>query len=102
MPYKSERLRIAGMAHDKRRKLSEQDKAEIKELVGMSIREIARMYGVDKRMIQFIKFPERLERCKQCRAMRGGSMQYYSKEKQREYIKKHRHHKQEIWVALKK
>ena len=51
MPYKSERLRIAGTGYDKRRKLSEQDKADIKELTGMSIRGIARMYGVDKRTI---------------------------------------------------
>ena len=32
---------------------------------------------------------------------RGGSKIYYSKEKNREYMKLHRHHKQEIYLKEK-
>lgn len=40
MPYKSERCKIAGTKYDKRRKLTEEQKAEIAELVGLSTREL--------------------------------------------------------------
>lgn len=98
MPYKSEKIKIAGTKHDKRIKLSETDKEEIRELVGMPIREIARLYGVDKRLIQFILYPERLVKNKLDRANRGGSAAYYDKDKQRDYMKKHRRYKQELYV----
>lgn len=98
MPYKSEKIKIAGTKHDKRIKLSEADKEEIKELVGMPIRAIARLYGVDKRLIQFILYPERLVKNKLDRANRGGSATYYDRDKNRDYVKKHRHHKQELYL----
>ena len=80
MPYKSERCIIAGTKYDKRRKLTEEQKAEITELIGLSSREIARMYGVSRRTVQFIQHPERLQRNKQCRANRGGWRQYYDRQ----------------------
>ena len=98
MPYKSEKIKIVRTKYDARRKLLEQDKKEILELVGLSNNELARMYGVSKRLIQFIKYPERHEKNLLDRKNRGGSMQYYDKEKQREYMKKHRHHKQELYL----
>lgn len=98
MPYKSEKIKIAGTKYDRRRKLTEADKEEIRELVGLSVREIARRYGVDKRLIQFILYPERLAKSKLDRASRGGSSAYYDKDKQRDYMKKHRRYKQELYV----
>lgn len=97
MPYRSEKIRIAGTKNDRRVKLTDQDKADILELTGMSIRGIARMYGVDKRLIQFILYPERKAKNLLDRKNRGGSMAYYDKEKQKEYMKKHRHYKHELY-----
>lgn len=98
MPYKSEKIKIAGTKHDKRIKLTDTDRDEIKELVGMPIRAIARLYGVDKRLIQFILYPERLAKNKLDRAKRGGSAAYYDRDKNREYVKKHRRRKQELYL----
>lgn len=98
MPYKSEKIKIAGTKNDRRVKLTEQDRADILELTGMSIRGIARMYGVDKRLIQFILYPERKAKNLLDRKNRGGSMAYYDKDKQKEYMKKHRHYKQELYL----
>lgn len=98
MPYKSEKIKIAGGKYDRRIKLKEQDKEDIRNIKNMSIRAIARLYGVDKRLIQFILFPERYEKNKKLRKERGGSKIYYDKTKQKEYIKKHRRHKQNLFV----
>lgn len=101
MPYKSERIKIAGGKYDRRIKLTPQDKEDIKELTGLSIRAVARMYGVDKRLIQFILYPEKQEKNKLDRKGRGGSARYYNREKQKEYMKKHRHHKQNLYLKGK-
>lgn len=101
MPYKSEKVRIVSTEYDRRRKLSDQDKEDIKELVGMAIRGIARMYGVDKRLIQFILYPERYAKNLADRRARGGSMQYYDKEKHTESMRKHRHYKQQLFLEGK-
>ena len=98
MPYKSEKIRIAGGKHDRRIKLTPQDKEDIKELTGMSMNAIARKYGVSRRLIQFILYPERAEKNKLDRKNRGGSAQYYDREKYRDYMKKHRHYKQELYL----
>ena len=101
MPFKSEKIKIQGTKYDARRKLSEQDKQDIREYVGLSNYELARMYGVSKRLIQFIKYPERHKKNLEDRAIRGGSMAYYDKEKQREYMKKHRKRKQQLYIEGK-
>lgn len=101
MPYKSEQIKIQHTKYDARIKLTEQDRQDIRELVGLSNYELARMYGVSKRLIQFIKHPERLQKNIQDRAIRGGSKIYYDKDKQREYIKKHRRRKQQLHIEGK-
>lgn len=98
MPYKSDRIKIQGTKYDRRIKLTEQDREYIKHLTGMSIRGIARMYGVDKRLIQFILYPERHQKNLLDRKNRGGSAQYYDREKNREYAKKTRNYKHELYV----
>ncbi len=98
MPYKSEQIKIAGSKYDRRVKLTEQDREDIKNLTGMSIRGIARMYGVDKRLIQFILFPERHKKNLLDRKNRGGSMQYYDKERNKKAIKETRNYKQSLYV----
>ncbi len=60
------------------------------------VREIAREYGVDKRLIQFIVWPERKEQNLKRRAERGGWKKYYDKDKNTEYMRRHRIHKHEL------
>lgn len=99
MPYKSEKIKIEGTALDRRRRLTEQQKDEIRKLKGtMSRCACAAMFGVSKRTIDFIWYPEKLARNKQCRKERGGWRQYYTKERKREEIKEYRHYKQDLYV----
>ena len=80
MPYKSEKIKIEHTKHDKRIRLTENQKDEIISLRGLiSIHKCAERFGVCRRTIQFLWFPERLERNKQLRQKRGGSKQYYDK-----------------------
>ncbi len=65
--------------------------------MGASINSMARMYGVSKRIIQFILYPERLERNRQLRAERGGSKIYYKRSEQTKAIAKHRGKKKEVF-----
>ncbi len=84
---------------DKRIKLTKEDKKEIEELhklKALSIRGIARLYKVDKRLIQFVLYPERQKRNIQLRAERGGSTQYYNKDKNTIAMRKHRAYKKKL------
>lgn len=89
---------------NRRVKLLDSDKAQIKKIYksGLcSIGEIARKYGVSKRAIQFVLFPDRAERNKQLRAERGGSKRYYDKERNRIAQKDTRNYKQQIYLKIK-
>lgn len=87
-----------GKEHDRRIKITELDKTEIKRLKkeGSGIRELARKYGVDKRLIQFIIYPERQQKNLEDREKRGGSKQYYNKDKWKETMREHRAYKKEL------
>ena len=103
MPYKSEKIiKLAGTSKDRRRKLSDEQKDEIAALKGtISQRECAKRYGVSRRTIQFLWDPDKHKRNLQCRQERGGSRQYYAREKNREYMKRHRHYKQGLFLSSK-
>lgn len=92
-----EEFRI-GKANDRRRKLTEEQKEEIKALKdkGLSKKEVAAQYDCDRRTIDFIWNPEKLQRNIQLRQKNGGSSAYYNKEKHRQYMQKYRNHKREI------
>ena len=103
MPYKFEQpnahLKIK-KEHDKRIKLSDDDKFDIKwlfEQEDFGIRSLARLFNVDKRTIQFILFPERQEISLQHRKERGGSKIYYQKNLHTKQMKVHRHWKKELF-----
>jgi len=89
-----EKARV-GKANDKRRKLTDRDKAVIRDLHGdgQSIHSLSREYQVSRRTIQFVVYPERLDRNKELREKRGGTKVYYDKDKHKEYTKTHRHYK---------
>ena len=63
---------------------------------GASINSISRMYKVNKRLIQFIIYPERQSECLKRRQERGGTKMYYDKEKHNAATKEYRKHKKEI------
>lgn len=101
MPYKSEKAKIQGTEHDRRRKLDEHQKAEIKSLYESgeySQRQLARMYEVSRRLIVFCIYPERLKQNYAARVAKGGSKQYYNKEKHTKSIREHRQHKQKLFL----
>lgn len=98
MPYKSEKIKIEGTRLDRRRKLSEEQKDEIRELfaIGVSQTKLAKRYEVDRRLISFIVHPASHEENLLRREERGGSKIYYEKEKHKNYVKKHRRYKQAL------
>ncbi len=104
MPYKSEKIAIAGTKNDRRIKLTEEDKKLIKwlrEEEEISYQKLANQFKVSKRTIIFICKPETLEACKKKRAERGGSKIYYDKEYHTESIREHRQYKQKLFLENK-
>jgi hypothetical protein len=82
---------------DRRVKLSDLQKEEILELRGTVTQiSVAIGYGVSRRTIQFIWFPEQLIENKKRRAERGGSKQYYDKDKHNLAMKEHRAYKRDL------
>ena len=105
MPYKSSKLKIAGTIYDRRRKLSEKDKHEIKRLYETgeySQRQLAKLFRVSRRFVVFAIYPERLEENKQRRKERGGWKQYYNKDEHKDYMKNHRRYKKKVHDKLNK
>lgn len=86
--------------YNRRKKLTDADRERIRTLFaqGMSIGGIGRAFGVNKRMIQFIIYPDRYERNKQLRAERGGSKIYYNREKNRIDQRNTQRYKQHIYL----
>jgi hypothetical protein len=85
---------------DRRCKLTEQDKEDIKALYsqGAGIREIARQYEdvCSRRMIQFIVFPERQAHLQAIKTLKKSHLLYYNKEKHTQSIKDLRDFKKDI------
>lgn len=101
MPYKCEKIKIEHTKHDRRIKLTDDDKKLIvwlREEEQLSQRVLASQFNVSRRTIQFILSPEKLVENKKRRDERGGSKIYYSKETHKEYMKDHRHYKQKLYV----
>jgi hypothetical protein len=102
MPYKSAKIKIEGGQYDRRVKLTPEQKSEIhKNVLGLSQRELARIWNVSRRTIQFILHPEKLEENKKRRAERGGWKQYYDSDLWAETMKEHRRYKQKLKVEGK-
>jgi len=99
MPYKFEKTPINNQKYDKRVKLTDEQREKIRndyDTGEISIRGLERKYGVSRRLIQFILFPERLEKAKRDFAQRQREGRYYDKDKHKEYMKKHREHKKDL------
>ena len=87
---------------DRRKKLTDEQKREIRERYhegGVSMRGLAKDWGVSKRTIQFAVYPERYEAAKQRRrdAWADGKYRgYYTKEEHRLAIKSVRDRKKAL------
>lgn len=100
MPRKSDNIAINNKEFDRRVKLSDNDKMNIKleyKTGLISINGLARKYNVSKRTIQFTLFPERKEKAQQQFNERQKDGRYYDKKKNAEYKKKHRDYKKELY-----
>lgn len=67
---------------------------------GHSLRQLAKVFRVDKRTVQFVCDPEKLEACKDARARRGGSKRYYDIRKNTMAQRDHRKHKEKVFRDL--
>ncbi len=101
MPYLSDKIKIENTKHDRRIKLTEDEKVLIlwlSEEEKISQRKLAIQFNVSRRTIQFILSPEKLLENIKRRKERGGWKQYYDKEKHTEAIKETRNYKQNLYV----
>lgn len=101
MPYVSKKINIVGTKHDRRIKLTPEDKELIRwlrEEEGTSQQKLADQFKVSKRLIQFVLDPEKLKACIKKRAERGGSKIYYNKEEHTEAMREHRQYKQQLYL----
>lgn len=104
MPYKNiSGIKIAGTEKDRRIKLDDADRNLIRELHkdGFSLRRLARAFGVNKKTIGFIVYPEKYEEQKaKMKEIKAWKI-YYNKEKHTDSIRNHRRYKQEIYLQTK-
>jgi transposase len=63
---------------------------------GASQRQIAQMFNVSRRLIQFILNPDSHKKNLESRRERGGSKIYYKKETHTKAIREHRQYKKEL------
>ena len=98
MPYKCEKIKLSEK-QDRRRKLTEQQKQEIRETYSEGIcgqRPLAEKYGVSRTTIQIIVNPERAEKVKN-RIKEHWQDYKASNEERAEIMREHRHYKQELY-----
>lgn len=101
MPYKSEKAGHIPPAKDKRVKLTDDDRARIKQLHqsgDWSQRALAAEFGVSRRLIQFIVYPEKLEAAKQAYAERRKDGRYYDPDAHTKAMRTHRAHKHQLYL----
>ena len=103
MPHIFERQHLKiPREHDKRIKLTHEQKELIKHLyktTDTSQRKLATQFGVSRKLIQFILYPEKHKANLKAREARGGSKQYYNKETYTKTMKAHRRHKKALYDA---
>jgi hypothetical protein len=96
MPYKFEK-KIIPAQHDRRRKLTDAQKAEIEHRYkagGVSARQLATEYGVSKKLILLIVNPE--AKAKNDQYIKEHWSDYYDKDKHRDAVRAMRAHKKDL------
>jgi len=99
MSKKLEQARVVrdfGKDKDRRCKLTEQQRDEIRQLhkEGVSSHALARRFDVSRRLVQFIVDPAKA--AANTARRRENADRYYSKEKHRAYTKRHRQWKRKL------
>lgn len=101
MPFKSEKIKISGTEFDRRVKLNEEQREEIRNLYKTTVpsqRKLAIIYGVSKSLIAMIVNPEKKERCRMQFIERRKDGRYNSSKEQRAKImKEHRRYKHNLY-----
>jgi hypothetical protein len=100
MPRKSEKIPISNPSLDRRVKLSDEQREDIRSEYAsgdISQRALADKYGVSRRLISFTLNPEKQEINKQQFKERRKDGRYYNKEKHKEQIKRHRDYKETLY-----
>ena len=101
MPYKSQKIPICGTEYDRRQKLTPEQRAEIYHRYHtgyVSQRQLAREYGVSRRLITFIIYPDKLEESRrQLKRCRAKGLYKPDKKKWAATVREHRHYKQELF-----
>ena len=98
MPYTTEREKLESKFLKRSAKLIDCQRAMVHwwHAKGMSIHSISKLFKVSRRSIQFILYPDRHVKNLEDRAKRGGSKQYYDREKHNEAMNDHRRYKHKI------
>ena len=97
MAAKVDKLRV-GREYDRRRRLTDEQREELIKAKGtMSQRVAAEKFGVSRRLVQFIWFPEKMEKQKKAAEARGGWRKYYNKERATINQRNHRAYKKELY-----
>lgn len=99
MPYKSEKIKLSE-TQDRRRKLTEKQKEEIKAIYATGIcgtRPLAKQFGVSRSTIQIIVNPKRAE------SVKKHIKEYWrdyrpTKEEWAKTMKEHRHYKNQLYL----
>lgn len=88
---------------DRRVKLTDEQRSEIWDAYHTqtgaarpTMTDLAADYGVDRRLIQFILFPEREARQKELAKQRRKDKRYYDKEKARQNMQSYRNYKRQL------
>lgn len=101
MPYRSTGIIISGTCYDRRRKLTPGQRAEIfrrYHTEDVSQRQLAREYGVSRRLVSFIVNPESEERNRELLNGRKAKGLYKPDRKRHtEIIREHRRYKQKLY-----
>ena len=95
MPYKTDKIALNDPFLDRRTKLlpCQKEMTVVMFNAGKRITSIAKMFKVNKRLIQFIIYPERKQRNLELRQERGGSSIYYERVAHNAAVKEHRNYK---------
>jgi len=97
MPSKSAHIKIEGTSHDRRIKLTEDQREDIAaNRMELSHNRLAKLYKVSRRTISFILDPDREAENKKRREERGGHELYYDKKRQNKAQKEHRKYKDKL------
>lgn len=103
MPYLSEKIKIANTEYDRRVKLTEDQKDEIRKIYASGVcgtRPLAKQFNVSRSLIQTIVNPNIAESKKQYIKDNWKKYQKYGKERA-EIVREYRRHKQNLYLEGK-